>query len=380
MNKFLRFKLSSIYSIVSVLLLMGVIFATLGIFMFYQFQSERLKENALQLQQEKARQIAYGIEDYLRITVQLSRSLTSLAAPLRQEKNEVETLLYRLLQSAPEEMIYGMGLWYEPYLFNPEIELFGPYVHRSQLTGSAAILTYEWTQKDYYYPKQFWYLEGKKRQGKTFFTAPYFDTNLVYMSAVQAFYDSQGHFAGVTTVDMILPLLQKFVAKFNISKEEVIYVVTNEGKLFVHPNENELMIYAKQSGLQINSILDLNKSHLDAFMQVHEEKRRVTVSAEVADVHWQVYVLADEANVFYEAIVLRNNLLWATGLLWLLFIFLFMLLLQAHKARVKHNKLKERLKEQTQKQKLLQELNDALESKVKARTIELEMAHQKSVI
>jgi serine phosphatase RsbU (regulator of sigma subunit) len=377
MYKFLRFKFNSIYSIVSILLFMGVIFATLGIAMFYQFQSVRLQESALQIQKDKARQIAYGIEDYLRITIQLSRSLTSLAAPLRQHKNEVETLLYRMLQSAPEEIIYGMGVWFEPYLFDKEIELFGPYVHRSQTTEISTILTYEWSQQDYYYPKQFWYLEGRKKEGKTFFTAPYFDTNLVYMSAIQAFYDQQGRFAGVTSVDMILPLLQKFVAKFNISKEEVIYVVTQEGKLFVHPNENELMAYAKKLGLSINSILDLNKSHLEAFMQSQGEKQRVMISSEVADVHWQVHVLADEANVFYQVIVLRNNLLWATGLLWLLFIFLFVLLLQAHKARVKHNKLKEKLKEQNRKQKLLQDINDALEDKVKARTLELETAHEK---
>ncbi len=376
-NNQLFFKANSIYMVIGVLLLAGVTISSLGIFLFYQFQSARLQESTLQAQREKTHKIADGIEDYLRITLQLSRSITSLVAPVRQDKNTIETLLRRMLHSAPEEMVYGIGVWYEPQVFDEKTPFFGPYVHRASSPDAAPVLTYEWCMPEYNFPQQPWYLAGKHARGKTVFTEPYFDTDLIYMTASRAFYDKDQNFIGVTSVDMVLPLLQKFVAQYNTSQEESVYIITEQGHIFIHPKEAELLDYVRSQGLQPNSILDVQEKDLQAFQRSQQLTDQVRVSAAVADVNWRIYITADRNKIFSRINDLKNNLLWATALIWLLFLFLFALLIQAHKARVKHNKLKERLHEQAQKQQLLQQINDALEVKVKERTLELEAANQK---
>ncbi len=375
-NRVMFFKTNTIYLMMGILLFISVVFASLGLWVFYQLQSERFKENALQQQQGKAKRIAEGLEDYLRIATQLSRSITSLVAPLRADKAAVEILLRRMLRSAPEEMIYGIGAWYEPYQFDKNSEFFGPYVHRGNRLDAPLILTYEWCTADYNFPQHDWYLAGKQARGKTVFTEPYFDTNLVYMTASRAFYDEEGNFVGVTSVDMVLPLLQKFVEQYNISQQATVYVVTARGKVFVHPQEAELLAYARAQGRQVSNILDVQETDLMGFLSARAAPEQVIVATRVDEVNWRVFIADDQSTVFHQVGELRRNLLWGGGLLWLVFLFLLGLLVQAHKTRAKHHRLKEKLKEQVQKQQLLQEVNEALEVKVKQRTGELEAANQ----
>lgn len=376
LNKFSLIKTNTVYFMLGVLLFFTVLFSSLGLLIFYQFQSARFQETSLQKSQDKAERIADGLEDYLSIAVQLSRSITSLVAPLRDDKTAVEILLRRMLESAPAEMIYGIGAWYEPHVFDKTIEFFGPYAHRGSGPDTAAVLTYEWCTPEYNFPQHAWYLAGKQARGKTAFTEPYFDTNLVYMTVSRAFYDTDGAFVGVTSVDMVLPLLQKFVKQYNNSAHEAVYVVTAQGHLLVHPQEKALLAHARAQGRKPVSILDLQEKDLQVFLQAQAAPAQMRVAALVEDVNWQVFIATDEQQALDKMTDLRNNLLWIAGLIWLLLGFFLVLLIQAHKARARHHRLKEKLKKQMQKQQLLQEVNEALESKVKQRTAELETANQ----
>lgn len=110
-----------------------------------------------------------------------------MVAPIRADKARVERLIQDVLTSAPQKLIYGVGAWFEPNVFAPDQPLFGPYVHQSSDSNAPPVLTYEWTTPQYNFPQQPWYLAGKNGNGKTIFTEPYFDTDLVYYDRCSCF-------------------------------------------------------------------------------------------------------------------------------------------------------------------------------------------------
>lgn len=365
----------SVYLSLTGMLFLGLLLTTGGMVFYYQFKAAKLQEEALREQRMVAAEIADGIGDYLRVAVQLSRSITALVSPLRTDREQVETLLLRMLQSAPKEMIYGIGAWYEPGIFSAETRLFGPYAHRGDPPDHTTVLTYEWNGEDYYYPRQPWYLAGKQAHGATVFTEPYFDTDMVYMSASRAFFDEQGHFIGVTTVDMVLPLLQDYVAKFNDRADRSVYVLTAGKKIFLHPQADSLLRLARDQGLRPNTVLDLDESLLKTF-QTRQHTQQILGRETVPTVDWTVTVGTDRAVLFADQYRLRRGLTWIVGGLWALFLIALLMLAQAHKARVRNNLLREELRERKRKEMLLKEMNEALEVKIRERTAELEAANR----
>ncbi len=369
---------NTVYLVLAGLLTVAMLFANAGVIFFYRFKTTQLETDALEKQHDLAREIVAGLEDYLRVARQLSRSSTTLLGPMRQDKTAVEVTLKRLLESAPEDLIYGMGVWYEPRVFDPNQELFGPYAHRGGSPGKGAVLTYEWNTLEYYYPRHPWYLAGRDGQGKTtVFTEPYFDTNLVYMTASRAFFDEKGIFAGVTSVDMVLPLLHDYVASFNTESWQIIYLTTRRDKLFVHPREDELLRIARREGRDVESILDISHTELaklspDSF----REKDWIKIGHEVPGVNWKVWIKAERSVLLKELERFQQRMTWFTVLLWLAFFGLLLFLSLAHRTRARNQLLREELAERKRREGLLKEMNEALERKVQARTADLEIANQ----
>lgn len=291
--------------------------ATIGLFSFYHIRSHQLRLAALERQHTQAETIARGLEPYLISAKQLSVSAASLFAGVRNDRAQIETLLKQLLDSAPEELIYGIGVWYEPYQFDRQVQFFGPYQHRSADSNQSSVLTYEWNTPEYNYPTHHWYLAGRQGQGKPIFTKPYFDTNLVYMSVSQAMLDQQDQFIGVTTVDVVLPLVHDYIVQLNQNSTETIYITTEDGSLFVHPQQKAILDLAQKRGKNLNTLLDLPATFLTTFHQTQQRVDPVETSSEVAYTRWQVHV-ATEPTFLFHAVRELQYLMVAIGLiLWI---------------------------------------------------------------
>ncbi len=356
----------SIFFIISVVLVVSVLFITIGLVGFYQIRGNRLINEAISNLENRSKNIANGIETYLISAQQLVQSTAALIAPLRKNKREVEVLLERILISAPKETIYGTGAWFEPYVFASTERYFGPYVHRGKTLIDPPVLTYEWTTHEYNFHQQPWYLAGKNGGGKPVFTEPYFDTDLVYMSASQAFYESDNKFAGVVTVDMVLPMLRDYIAKTNLNQNGIVYVTTAKKAIFVHPYEKMLLEFAgERRGITSVSILDLNEEDLKEFNEIHHLSAWAKVSTKVNYVGWTVYVSVDKRYLFDAVDNLRNIIFSVIGTLWVVLVIALLTLsrinAQARRAREETVKLQTKVVEHQQAQKILLKLNEELE-------------------
>lgn len=360
----------SVIALVMVVIVVATILITVGILVFSNLRAETLRTTAQQDQLTRAQAISDRLGSYLINAQQLANTTSQLVANIRDDRERVEGLLLQILASAPSEIIYGIGTWYEPTLFDGETVYYGPYVHQDE---PQAILTYEWMADDYDFHTQGWYVAGKEGAGNVVFTSPYFDTGLVYMSASKAFYDDNGVFSGVITVDMVLPLLRDLIVGVNTNPNEVIYVTTGEGAIFVHPAEEAILEFARQNGKIPTSILDLNEADLSAYLGAIRAPNTIDATAPIELTDWTVHIATNEDFLFSDVRDLNTTLFGVLGGVWFFTVVALFGLnrysIQTNKARIEQQKLQRAAE-------TLQITNEALEAIVKQRTIELEKAKE----
>ncbi len=366
----------------AIIWLIGIIISV-GLVGFYQVRIAGMEETAQTKVALRAKEVADKIENYLISTRQLAKSTAHLIAPLRNDKTIVEQTLKGMLLSAPQQTIYGIGAWFEPYQFDKKTRYFGPYIHQGDV-GKPPVLTYEWTTEKYDFHRHNWYQAGKKANGKIAFTEPYFDTDLVYMSASLAFFTDKQDFNGVITVDMVLPLLHQLVLQEHVDQREVIYVTTARNAIFVHPQQKELLQFAAKQGKTIKTILELQHTVLDQFRGVLDLHKYFVAQNPVRYTNWTIHVetqksyMLSAANDLFNAIAVILVVLWIVVLTSSSGLLRFSVLsfiakqkeVRLEAERREHAEAAEKLRKAEQEQQIL-------EQKVADRTQELSQALEK---
>lgn len=162
---------------------------------------------------------------------QLISTTAELASELKEDTDSHEIFLKQAFLSSHSEFVYGIGIWYEPYLFRYDIKRYGPYIRFDSLQYEDFSISYEWNSSDYDYHKKGWYQKIlNSRDNKITLTAPYFDTDYTYITFGRPFFRN-GVRAGVITVDIILPMLEDFFSQFDFSSFENIYLTTDENDI-----------------------------------------------------------------------------------------------------------------------------------------------------
>ncbi len=381
----------SILTLMSSILFISTTLISLGLFIFYQISLENLQKELVVEQQRKADEIANKLENYLLYAQQIVNTTAKLIAPIQQDTKTVETLLKRILSSAPTETIYGIGVWYEPYQFDPQVKYFGPYVHRDLDNLQTTVLTYEWTTAEYDFHQQHWYRLGMEAQGKLVFSEPYFDTNLIYMSALVSFDHQGSETLGIVSVDMVLPQLSELILNLN-NENEIIYVSTAKNALLVHPQQQQLLQYAAQQDKTASHLLDLSLADLEKFNQQYPVfKQILTNTTQVAGVNWTVHIVANKEILMSNVRQLGNTILGVIMLLWLVVLIGIPLLSRAnrhtHDVELKNeqltannDELERRVEERTQALQQayaeIQDLNEQLTSENVRMRAELDISHR----
>ncbi len=231
-------------------------------------------------QEERAQITLSKIRGFLLNATQLSETLRVLTEQYYGDDiTVIETYLDRIVESAPEDLIYGAGVWYEPRRFDSKTQFVGPYVHRSLRPGTR-ILTKEWEKETYNFHGQDWYNAALEGQGHVTFTEPYFDNGQVYMTLAISFNDRKsGRIRGVISIDMILPQLQKLIETVNENSLDIISVIGRSGRLLAHPRIHQLMQDARNDdeSKSIRSVLDVPRKFYEKspwLSLTHESKMK----------------------------------------------------------------------------------------------------------
>jgi signal transduction histidine kinase len=243
---------------------------------------------AREYQKDKAQEVATLLRSYFYVATQLAESLQVFVEHYEgRDKKQIEQYLDYFLASAPPNFIYGTGIWWEPYAFDPALEHFGPYAYRSQ-PGAARIITYEWNTLNYDYHSQFWYRTAVNSDGIV--TDPYVDKGVVYISLMKTFHDLKtGKKKGVISVDMVVAQMQNLLLQTKTRPSDILMIVGKTGHVIAHSRPEELLkeVRARHPDRRIERMLDVEL--LDATAG-HEDD--LSQSNLLSRLGWTVVVLS----------------------------------------------------------------------------------------
>ena len=207
---------------------------------------------------------------FVAAAAQLAASGAAIAPAFRGSRSGTERFLIHSISSTPSDVIYGIGVWYQPYAFSPHVRLFGPYVHRTM--PNAVVLTYFWSKRTYDYVAHAWYRKGLQARSQTIVTDPYFDTDHVYISAVHAI-DVNGRSVGVVTVDSTSTAIGKFLERIS-RPQHMEYLTTSSGRVVAFPQAAQLLRFARVRH-PARIILDVTDADAAAFIASQYPEKRI---------------------------------------------------------------------------------------------------------
>lgn len=241
--------------------------------------------------------------------------------------NEIEDKLQQYLRSSPSDIIFGVGIWYEPFQFRKNQKWFGPYVHRPSPSSpdQANVLTYEWNTAEYNYPTQDWYKHGLNNRGESYFVNPYFDNGLVYVTNARAFFNKEKKTIGVISIDLVLPQLQNIINLANQSNQEMIYIVDRMGMLLAHPFKEQFFKIKKIAEKDNQSLLNYRAEDVQFSLNLQQQK---WLKSEVVQdqLGWKVVVISSKDKLLDGFQNLKRLLFTVFFLFWIIVIIIWKVL------------------------------------------------------
>lgn len=297
--------------------LLPAFFLTLFVFVSYKIRSKTIIDTAYMEQRDRAVNIASTLEEHIVITQQISETAISFLSPLREDRQQVEQTLTQLIQSTPPDLVYGIGVWFEPYVFSPDQRYFGPYIYREEPGGNQLNITNKWETSEYDFHNQWWYEKAKLSPSDSIFTEPYFDTDLVYVSFVKSFLDSETEeVLGVVSVDTTLPFLHNLIESYNQSDQNIIYLTTREERVFIHPKSHEILNYFRNNYNDIDTILDISEQELSQFNQEVYPAFIEAANININGFDWTIHAFVDKDYLFKPLYQFQRQVFLQLALIW----------------------------------------------------------------
>ena len=218
-----------------------------AIFSYNYLLSRRIIERKIE---ENARNLTLRTVNKIESVLNAVKKVPENVACALEESNYTKDGILNLLRTVVENNveIYGSTISYEPYLFDKNVRLFGPYYYKP-----GGKLSFTSLDGDYNYVAWDWYTVPKKLEAPVW-TEPYFDKgggNIIMSTYSVPFYrnvDGKRRFAGVVTADVYLSSLQDIVSSVKIGKTGYAFLVSRDGAIVTHPRR-ELIMKAKLSDL-----------------------------------------------------------------------------------------------------------------------------------
>ena len=232
-NRGLAFKLCFF-----ILLLSGAIFTVLFLYNYYS-----VKKLFIEKAEEDAKTVALSaasrIDKVFTASGKIARVIATLLENTTYSKIEIKEFLEAMVDNHPE--IYGSCIAYQPGMFNKKIKKFAPYACRSKDK-----VTYMDIAGNYDYFFSDWYQIPKELK-RPYWSEPYYDEgggNIIMTTYSVPFYkkvNGKSVFAGITTVDISLAWLRKFLSKIKIYENGYVFIISAKGTMISHPNKSIIM-------------------------------------------------------------------------------------------------------------------------------------------
>lgn len=135
------------------------------------------------------------------------------------------------------DIINGAGIWFEPYVYNPEQMYMGPYWYKD---GGSIVETYEYSNADYDYFNQEYYTATKTMSvGTANITDPYYDPSSgTVMASCSAPIYSGSTYLGCVTCDIVLDTMVDIVSSIQVGENGTAMLLTSGG-VYIYTLDNQ---------------------------------------------------------------------------------------------------------------------------------------------
>ncbi len=244
--------------IVPIVVLMIIISYLLTTYVAMKFINKTTEEN-IKAQQEIEIQI---IKNYLANTLVKAKDLAVFVENTYEYANinDYENIIEIVTEES--ENILGVGIWFEPYVFDKSKKYLGPYANK---IDDVVSITYEYSNQLYdYFSQPYYYLA--KDSNKPIFTEPFFDesSELYLISFSAPIKSKDGDFIGCTSVDIEIGQLKSHLENYNEGKNS-LYIINEKGMYI--SNEDITLVEEK-----VNAFDNNNKSYTNAIEHVVSNK------------------------------------------------------------------------------------------------------------
>ncbi len=213
----------------------------LAAFMFSNYAAkEGIRREASESAGHLTRETVYQIEVILRGVEKIPLNLAATIEHVQCERDDMVQLIQTAMMHNKE--LFGLGVAYEPYGYNPQYQYFMPYFCRN---GDG--LKLQWLGSESY---QYFYLDWyqvPRELGRPVWSEPYFDEgagNIVMSTFSVPIYQETGshrQLAGVVGADISLLWLQDIVSKVKIYQSGYAFLISQNGVFVTHPQRQLIM-------------------------------------------------------------------------------------------------------------------------------------------
>ena len=138
------------------------------------------------------------------------------------------------------DMVLGSGIWFEPNVFDEAEKYYGPYWYKNVVDGvwdgADLIETWDYSNAEYDYFNQEYYLNAKSMQSASI-TDPYYDetSGLVMATCSAPIRDRGGNYLGCVTVDIMLTQFCDTLANIKVGETGTVWLIDSAGNYIYHP-------------------------------------------------------------------------------------------------------------------------------------------------
>lgn len=293
-----------------ILLLMPVIIVSMAALAYMSYSSAKkiinseLEKNMIGKLNETSQQIEKSLERHQKVSESLAKVVQSFGSNLTEEN--YKGVLEELIETNDET--FGAGVWFEPFKYKKDIELFGPYAYKVNGKGTY---TDEYSKTDY--KAGDWYKIGQDTNKSVEWSSPYYDdvAKVSMITATCPIYDSSNKFIGVTTADIDLSTLQNGIKNMKIGNQGRAFLIDKNG-LYVADEDESKIMKTNIKDDENSTLVALGEKMLSAksgkgtFTDDHGLQEVYYSTME--DTEWIIAVCIPEEEVYLQINSLRNKI------------------------------------------------------------------------
>ena len=293
-----------------ILLLMPIIIVAMLVLGYMSYSSaEKIISSQLELNMnsklnEKSQEIEKSLERHQKISESLAKVVQNSVSSLTKEN--YKGMLESLIETNDET--FGAGVWFEPFKYSKDVELFGPYAYK--LNGKATYSD-EYSKVDY--KSSDWYKIGRDTDKSVEWSSPYYDdvAKVSMITATCPIYDSNNNFIGVTTADIDLSTLQNSVKNMKVGNGGRAFLIDKNGLYIADEDESKIMKTNikgdKNSTLSALGEKMLSDKNGQGTFTDNEGIQKVYYST-IKDTEWIIAVCIPQEEVYLQINSLRNEI------------------------------------------------------------------------